>query len=197
MPEALSSIGNFFSQNGGTVAKLGEVGLAGAGLGGNLAAEHQKAQLLKQLQNPQALANQAAGMAQPLNAGLVQAVNNQVGGNMAEQGLSQSPGIIAATTGQALAPYEQQNQQMALSQLMQSLQLRLAGNPSPVNLAPLLALLGQKQPQSPGNVTVGGGSGGMSPEQMLNNVWGNSGDSSFSGMSPTDISDFSNVGTGQ
>jgi hypothetical protein len=67
---------------------------------------------------------------------------------LAEQGLSQAPGIQAAATTQAVAPFAQQNQQRALEIVMQRLglpiqyaQAYLSSLPGGVNLAPLMALL--------------------------------------------------------
>jgi hypothetical protein len=148
-------VGNFFQGGGG---KLLESGLTGAGLIGNLLTQKQRSDELsylqnqqKQLQDPTALAKQVAAATQPLNTGLVQGVENQVQGSLAEQGLSQAPGIQAAVLSQALAPFEQQNQQTALQLVLQRLGLPLSyastylqGLPQPANLSPLLALLQSK-----------------------------------------------------
>jgi len=153
--DALSSLGNFFSSGAGKgLESLATLGATGAGLAGNLSAEHQRQQELnyaKQQQallaNPTALASEVAGATQPLNKALVESVGNNVTGTLAEEGLSQAPGIQATALSQALAPYEQQNQQTALQIVMQRLglplnyaQTILAGNPGQTNLAPLMAL---------------------------------------------------------
>jgi hypothetical protein len=154
--EALSGIGQFFGSPAGKgIGELAGLGSAGAGLIGNLDAEKQRQQTLNTIKsneallaNPQALASDVAQTTQPLNANLVQSVGNSVNANLAEQGLSQSPGITASVLTQSLAPYEQQNQQQALTILMQRLGLPieygkalLGGLPTSSNLAPLLALL--------------------------------------------------------
>jgi hypothetical protein len=53
---------------------------------------------------------------QPLNQNLITGINQQVAQQLASQGLAQSPGIMAASTAQALAPYEQQNQYQGANQ---------------------------------------------------------------------------------
>lgn len=154
--EALQAISKFFSgPSGSALTKIAEIGATGAGLFGNLSAERQRSQeldYLKKQQNalgdPRKIAADVAGATQPLNRALVQSIENQVSGTLAEQGLSQAPGIQATAVAQALAPFEQQNQQTALQIVMKRLglpieygQTLLAGNPGQTNLAPLLALL--------------------------------------------------------
>jgi hypothetical protein len=169
--DALQSIGNFFSSPGGKgLESLASIGATGAGLAGNLATEHarnQELNYLKQQQgalaDPTKLASEVAAATQPLNRSLVQSVGNQVSGTLAEQGLAEAPGIQATVLSQALAPYEQQNQQTALSLVLQRLglplsyaQTLLSGLPPNTNLAPLMALLGR-----PGTTPTG-------PQPILN-----------------------------
>ena len=161
--EALQSLGNFFSSSAGQgITKLSELGATGAGLFGNISAERQKSQELNYLKKqqdavgtPAQLAQQVASATQPLDRGLVQSVGNQVSGTLAEEGLSQAPGIQATVLSQSLAPFEQQNQATALQLVMQKLglpiqyaQALLANNPGQTNLAPLLALLQKGNPAS-------------------------------------------------
>jgi hypothetical protein len=156
MSELLSNVGNFFGSPGGKgLTSLAEIGATGAGLIGNISAERQRQQELDKLKkseaalaDPNALAAQVRSATQPLNAGLVQSIENQVSGTLAEQGLSEAPGIQATAVSQALAPFQQQNQATALQLVLTRLGLPielaktiLAGLPSNVNLAPLLALL--------------------------------------------------------
>jgi len=162
MPDALQSLGQFFSGPGGTGLKdIATIGAAGSGLFGNIASERARSQELNTLkaqqafaeQSPSALAAQVAGAEQPLNKALTEQVGNQVSGTLAEQGLSQAPGIQATALAQALAPFQQQNQAAALQLLMQRLGLppeyaktMLAGNPGNVDLSKLLSLLGGPKP---------------------------------------------------
>jgi hypothetical protein len=148
------------------LAPILETGLTGAGLFGNIANERARSQELgylkdqqKALKDPTTIAKEVAAATQPLNMGLVQGVENQVGSTLAEQGLSQAPGIQAAAISQALAPFYQQNQNTALQVVMERLGLPLQyasaflGNlPQNSNLAPLLALLQRNNaPASPSN----------------------------------------------
>src|ERR1700693_902672 len=168
MPEMLGSIGSFFggSSGKGLLDVLG-LGSAGMGLFGNIATERARSQQLdmiknaeRTLGNPQALARQVSAATQPLNEGLVQSVGNTVSGSLAEQGLAQAPGIQATTLAQALAPFEQQNQNTALQLVMERLGLPiqyanayLQGLPKSSNMSPLLALLMRQNNPSGGSVS--------------------------------------------
>jgi hypothetical protein len=174
--DALQSLGTFFASPGGKgLESLAQLGATGAGLAGNISASHQQQQeadyLKKQqalLADPTKLAQEVAGATQPLNRALVQDVGNQVSGTLAEQGLSQAPGIQASTLATSLAPFEQQNQQTALQIVMQRLGLPiqyatalLQNGPKGTNLAPLLAML------SKGGAAGGGTGGGTNPAALM------------------------------
>jgi hypothetical protein len=90
-------------------------------------------QILNLFKNPGQLAALVAKLQQPLNNGLTQAVGNQVQGNLAERGLSQAPGVFAASESQALAPYYQQNQNEAMNAVMQLLGMPAGTFKNPVN----------------------------------------------------------------
>jgi hypothetical protein len=153
MASSLGNIGSFFS--GGTpsagkgIVDLLGLGSTGLGLIGNISADQERAAAAKQAQanmnlSPAQLSSEVTQATQPLNAALVQAITGQTNANLAEQGLSQAPGLIATATSQALAPYEQQNQQAALQLVMQKLGLPaefLKTIPNNAQLAPLLAML--------------------------------------------------------
>jgi hypothetical protein len=150
MSDFLGQIGNFFGSSAGKgLGEIAGLGATGTGLVGNLLADRQRAAAASAAQRnmnltPQQLAAQVASATQPLNAGLVQAVTGATNANLAEQGLSQAPGLIATATSQALAPYEQANQQTAMQLVLQRLGLpaELARTiPPNANLAPLLAML--------------------------------------------------------
>jgi len=133
-------------------------GLFGAGELGNILEEEKQAALQKQVsdylkyvtglaKDPAALSRMVVSAEQPLSAALTQNVNNQVQGNMAERGLSQAPGIFAATEAQALAPYVQQNQATAEQQVLSALGLPFSGQATaqstmqkPQDLSNLLAM---------------------------------------------------------
>ena len=156
MPQAFSSIGSFFT-NPSNLTPLISGSTAGLGLLGNLISgvESQKEQnLLTNQQNkianltPAQLTQMVQGAEAPINQGLIQDVGNTVQADVASRGLSQAPGIFASEESQALAPYEEQNYQTALTQVMQQLGLPLqyAGVISQLlkgqqqNLSPSLAL---------------------------------------------------------
>ena len=169
MPDMLGSLGELFSSSGGGgggggLMSLLNLGSSGLGMFGNLMNDIQRQGQLnmikkneKTLGDPTQLAKQVASATQPLNEGLVQSVDNTVKGSLAESGLSQAPGILATTESQALAPFEQQNQNTALQLVMERLGLPiqyasafLGGMGGNANLAPLLAML-FKDKQQPNN----------------------------------------------
>jgi len=175
MSDALGSIGSFFGGSGSAgsgLLDLAGIGTAGSGIIGNILNERMRSQQLNQLQqqeNPTKLAQEVVAATQPLNSGLVQSVTNQVSGNLASQGLSEAPGIQASVESQALAPFEQQNQQTALQLVLQRLGIPesiIASLPQNTNIAPILALLMRMNNQG------GGGVGGAGADNLLNLVWG-------------------------
>ena len=171
MPEALSSIGNFFgSSSGSGLLNLLGLGTTATGLVGNALNERtasQQINKLNALDNPTKLAQEVAATTAPLNTGLVQGVENQVQSSLASQGLAEAPGIQASVLSQSLAPYQQQNQNTALQLVLQQLGIPVSilQNLRPnANMSPLLALLlrqnnptttGSLVPTSPPGATPG------------------------------------------
>lgn len=150
MSDLLSSIGNFFGSSAGKgLGEIAGLGATGAGLFGNLAADRQRAAAAKAARanmdlTPAQLAAQVNQATLPLNKELVQAITGNVNANLAEQGLSEAPGIQAQAIAQGLAGPEQQQQQNAMNLVLQRLGLPaefLRTIPSNANLSPLLALL--------------------------------------------------------
>jgi hypothetical protein len=133
----------FFSNPADT--NMLKLGIAGAGEGGNILQQIKQNEyrdfVMNLLNNPQQLANMAAKITAPLNNNLVQSVDNTVQGNMASRGLAQAPGIFAASESQALAPYEQANQNTALQTIMQALGVPAGTFGQQQNLSPLFASL--------------------------------------------------------
>ena len=117
MPDIGSTLGGIFGGGNGGGGGLGGILpliLGGAGLAGNIAAGNKTSGEFNWLQNyqkylsnisPAQLSQMISQLIQPLNAGLTQSVGNNVSGYLAERGLSEAPGIQAATLSQALAPY--------------------------------------------------------------------------------------------
>jgi len=100
--------------------------MGGAGLVGNTINSVQQGQQVKKMQTnenltPQQLAAKVAGATQPLDQSLVNNVQNLVQADVAQRGLAESPGTFSATESQALAPFEQQNQQTALQLILTQL----------------------------------------------------------------------------
>jgi hypothetical protein len=134
-------------------------GSAAAGVGGNILEEYKKMQynnfVMSLLKDPAKLAAAIAKIQQPLNAGLTQAVGNQVQGNMAERGLAQAPGTFAASESQALAPFYEENLNTATQAFLQSLGMPAGTFGSPVNTSGPMALFLQSLKNR-----AGGGTGG-------------------------------------
>lgn len=79
--------------------------------------------LMQMANNPQLLRDRVAGFQKPLDQGLVSGVGNAVQANLAQRGLGASPSIANDVFAQALAPYQQYNQDLAVQEAFQSLGL--------------------------------------------------------------------------
>ncbi len=89
-------------------------------------AQKEKALMDRQIyysKHPEAIANLAKGFERPLSTGLTTGVGNVVNASLAEQGLSQAPGIQSQVLAQALAPYQQNEQQMAITEALKAIGL--------------------------------------------------------------------------
>lgn len=167
--DAISSLGSVFTGGSGGVPtwmKLLLGGLTASGEVGNVMADRQRQAQLNKVNawenlTPAQLSAKVAQATKPLDAGLTQGVGNVVQADLGERGLSQAPGIQAATLSQALAPYYQQNQNVALQQVLQQMMLPATAASmvaQPQNLSPMLALLlasmkGGQNPSNPGITT--------------------------------------------
>jgi len=128
MPEVLGNIGGLFKTAAPAIGGI----TAGAGLLGNIMNSITRGKEVSNLQSaekkfadltPEKLAGLVSRAEQPLDASLVQGINNQVQADMASRGLSEAPGIFAAGEAQALAPYKLQEQQNALQLIMKQMGL--------------------------------------------------------------------------
>ena len=167
-------------------------GMFGAGEVGNIIEEQKRASyqnfLMNLLKNPQQLAAMAQKIAQPLSAGLTQSVGNTVQGNLAERGLSQSPGIFGSTLAQSLAPYQQQNYNTALQTVMQSLGLPAGTFAPPANLSGALQqFLNTTRPAQQGPPAFGG----LTPDQISGAFGGPTQAPTYASPIPDQISEFS------
>ena len=145
-------------------------GAFGAGEIGNILEEQKRMQyqnyIMDLMKNPQKLAALVAKLQKPMDNALVQGVTNQVQGNMAERGLSQAPGIFAASQSQALAPYEQQNYNTALQSVMQMLGMPSGSFQQPANTSGALQMFLKN---------IGGGGGSSAPGITMGSDSGGSG----------------------
>ncbi len=142
--DGLSQAFSSFFSNPGDL-KLLQTGVAGAGEAGNILqdvkANSYRDFVLGLINNPQRLAALTNQLAAPLSGALTQSVNNRVQGDLASRGLGQAPGIFAASEGQALAPFEQQNQNTALQAILNALQVPAGTFGKGTNLSPLFTSL--------------------------------------------------------
>lgn len=110
-------------------------GASVASAGSNIYEQYKQQQYQDKLrslaQNPQQMAQYAAGFVQPLNAGLEKGVANEAQAYAAERGLGQSPAASQEILAQAIAPYVQQNQQQGYQNALQA--LGLGGGARPPN----------------------------------------------------------------
>jgi hypothetical protein len=92
---------------------LAALGLTGFGgyQGYNILQQQQNAANLAL--NPNAMANQILGYQQPLQQNLLNSIMENIGPTIAAQGLGTSPGMTEQILGEALGPYQMQEQQMA------------------------------------------------------------------------------------
>jgi hypothetical protein len=140
-----------------------QVGTAGAGLVGNIMNSVQQGGVASEAAHnahlsPSQLATMVSGATQPLDRNLTNAINNQVQGDMASRGLAEAPGIFAATEGQALAPFQQAEQDRALQLVLAKLglpastlmALRSQGG-GMANLSPLLQMIMKQFPGASSN----------------------------------------------
>ena len=118
-----------------------------------MASKEKKAldQSLWYSKHPEAIAAIARKLQQPLSAGLTKGTENIVSANLAEQGLSEAPGIQASVLTQALAPYQIREQEMAMTAALRAIGLptealaNLRSTGSESDLASLLQLVLPKQ----------------------------------------------------
>lgn len=117
--EQLTKIGSFFKGNMGSIIPGA---LTGFGFLNNLFGQNrynrQQDLAYNLAKDPAAAARYTQGFERPLTAGLTQGVENQVQAALGERGLTLSPAIAAATYSQALAPYIQNQQQLAAQEAM-------------------------------------------------------------------------------
>lgn len=121
--DAFSKMGEFLSSSGGQ--GILKAGTAGTGFLQNLLAARQANAKQKYvedlLKNPAKFQALVKGAEQPLTQGLTTDIARQTDAYGAERGLGSSPAIMKDVYAQALAPYQQQEQQMAINSVLQRL----------------------------------------------------------------------------
>ena len=143
----MSEIANIIGMLG-KLAPIISAGTAGAGIISEIQLQQkEKAALDRAMyysKHPEAVTNMVKGATQPLSTGLTAGVGNEVNASLAEQGLSQAPGIQSQVLAQALAPYYQNEQKMALEQVLGTIGMPLQaltamqGMQNPMTLAMLM-----------------------------------------------------------
>lgn len=161
-----NAIGSIFqpAQTAGgtpTWVKLLTGGLLGSGEVGNILQSHKQNAyqdyVLNLIKNPAQLSSMITSAQRPLDNALVQAVANQTQAQAGERGLAQAPGIFNTIESQALAPFVQQNQQLAQNQVLAALGLgqNTFTGQRPTDTSPLMTqfLRMFQRPQQGGGMT--------------------------------------------
>lgn len=155
--QALSGVGTFLKNNARTVIPGAATGVGF--LSNWLAARRQHARdkfVQNLVQNPAEMQKYVSGFSKPLAAGLKENVGNQVQAFLGERGLSGSPSISADVESQALAPYQQQQQQMAINEALSTLGMMPQGGRT-ADLSGTLSLLMKGLSPNPGAPPHAGG----------------------------------------
>jgi len=121
--------------------------------------------------HPEAISNMVTAATKPLDAGLTKGVENIVNASLGQQGLSQAPGIQSQVLAQALAPYQQNNQRLALEEVLNAIGMprqALAALQSSMRPDQLSLMLKQILPQGGG--AWGGGMVGNTPDNALSGI---------------------------
>jgi hypothetical protein len=175
--EQIMSIFSFIGQN---ASKIIPAGAAGAGFLGNWLNQrktNERQNFLESLsKDPTKMNKYISGFEQPLSKGLTSGVENQVQAALGERGLSSSPTISADVYAQALAPYQQNEQQMAIQAAMNSLGImpQTAGPTADTSMPLFMLMQALNKKPAPGvdyssnyapgtNLGNDGSSPGMSP----------------------------------
>jgi hypothetical protein len=177
MSDLIANIGGFFKSAAPALTGI----TAGTGLVGNILNSIQRGNEVGKLQSaekkfesltPEQLSSLVTRAEQPLGQDILQNVGNLVQADMGTRGLSQAPGIFAATETQAIAPYKLEQQRMALELVMKQLglpieyaQAILSGMGGPSNISPLLQLLMKGKGDS---TTTASNATSPSIQQLLN-----------------------------
>jgi hypothetical protein len=158
--DAFSNILSSIGGAGGIVKGLGAITSIAGMINQFSLANKEKSALDRSIyysKHPEAINSLVKQFDKPLETGLVKGTENIVNASLAEQGLSQAPGIQTQVLSQALAPYQQNEQQMAITEAFKALGLpaetlaSIQSTMRPDQLAQMLKgiLPGQNQPTGP------------------------------------------------
>jgi hypothetical protein len=159
--EAFSGIINNLGGAGGIMKGLGAITSIAGMINQYSLANKEKAALDRSIyysKHPEAINSLVKQFDRPLETGLVKGTENIVNASLAEQGLSQAPGIQSQVLAQALAPYQQNEQQMAITEAFKALGLpaetltAIQSTMRPDQLAQMLKGILPGQQQSPGSI---------------------------------------------
>jgi len=132
----LTTITKTFPENGPNagspmagIGTLGQLGVGGMGIIGNIISAIRANQVSSDLQkqqklvmelarNPAMLAARARALQQPLSQSLLSNVGSGVQSQLQSRGLGSSPAQAGAIMSQTLAPYEQRQQEEAMNSLL-------------------------------------------------------------------------------
>jgi hypothetical protein len=151
--DAISQIGSFLGSGAGKGLLQG--GAIGGGFLQNWLAnrEAQKKQQFVEglISNPAKFSAYVSQLEKPLSSGLTTDIARETDAYGAERGLGSSGPVMKDVYAQALAPYQQQSQQMALQQALQGLGLyENSPTTKPVDLTSILKMF--MSPQQPGGM---------------------------------------------
>jgi hypothetical protein len=116
------------------------------------------------MKHPEVLANLTKQYERPLSTGLTTGVGNIVQAQMAERGLNMAPGIYGEVLSQALAPYQQKEQELALGMALKQMGLPgdvLQGQSAFPQAQGLAGLLSSLSPEAKVGTWSGGSVGGV------------------------------------
>jgi hypothetical protein len=141
-------------------------------------ARYKRLQYLSE--HPEMMMQEMKKFERPLDQGLVSSLERTTDAHLAEQGLSTAPGIQQEVLAQALAPFKQNQQQMAMQALFKSLGLPDGVDvniPGGVDLRGLMAELFGKSASSTPSGGTGGTGGTTNPggNGIIVDDWGGGG----------------------
>jgi hypothetical protein len=103
---------------GAGLGDLGKIGATAGGAGFDLFSNLKNMQMMNLASNPTKSANWIARATAPLTQSQIQGTTQAVQGALGERGLAESPAAMTQGITTGLAPYQQQNQEMATQRFL-------------------------------------------------------------------------------